>query len=651
MSQELVDILGDFAALAADACDSPLALILLNKNHEELFASSSHLEGNIPIRSFLEQTLKKEGLFSISDINENQRFKNHPLLTANSNLRSYSGTTFTGPDNFRGVLVVASEVPRSFGEREHKILQRVVRQIMQRLILHNALAHSKRMETFFQHSFDLHVIASKEGFFIELNQAWENLLGYPLQELKHHPFLHYVHPEDVQTTTEALQDREEHGHDLINFEIRFIHHDGSFRWLQWMATMGENNQVFYATARDITKHRKQEQELHLAKVEAEQANKAKGVFLANMSHELRTPLNSVIGFANILLKNKQNNLDTRQLNYLGRIVSNGLHLLSLLNDILDLSKVEVGKLDFEYTDVNIVDLIETVVGEAEGTALARSSVLLTSELPDFAPIIRADRRRLRQVLHNLVSNAVKFSPDGQVLVRLVTNANHDAERIDIIDSGIGIAPEDLQKVFQAFEQVDKSTSRRFEGTGLGLAISKSLAEEMGFRMTVSSIQHEGSTFSVLFDPALTAPEHIPRPIFHARAPSTVEIIAEAEAIRSGMVLIIDDDPESRLIMETVVEEIGLSVISVNSVANGIAIALQRSPDIVLLDLMLPNIDGFQALEVFRTHPVLKDIPIVIISIIGTENRTKIIGATDILDKPVSTQELERTISKIISHGI
>ncbi len=349
----------------------------------------------------------------------------------------------------------------------------------------------RQLKKFFDLSMDMFCTASLDGHFKLINPAFERSLGYTREELMSQSFLDFVHPDDCEATMKELAAVGE-GRPALFFENRYRCRDGAYRTLSWTATPGDNE--VYAVARDVTDIKKAEQQLKRAKDEAEAANRAKSRFLATMSHELRTPLNSVIGFTSVLLKNRSQRLPAKELDFLQRIRSNGVQLLTLINDILDLSKIEAGKLDVQVEDVSLGPLVEEVLSEIEGNAHADGLTLRAMVPPDTA-LLSADRDKLKQVLVNLVGNAVKFTERGLVAVSVTTDGNVPTQ-IEVSDTGIGIAHERLEAIFNPFEQAEDTTTRRFGGTGLGLAISRLLCNAMGFRLSATSEEGVGSTFAI-----------------------------------------------------------------------------------------------------------------------------------------------------------
>jgi PAS domain S-box-containing protein len=362
---------------------------------------------------------------------------------------------------------------------------------------------------FFELSLDLLCIAGADGYFRQLNPAWETTLGHSIEELLSKPFIDFVHPDDRERTS-AEAARLAEGELTVSFENRYRCKDGSFKWLLWTAAPGERHDRIFAVARDITDRKRAERELEQAKVAAEAANRAKSEFLATMSHELRTPLNSVIGFARVLLRDEDGRLSAVARDHLQRILHNGKHLLELINSVLDLSRVEAGGIELERSAVDLRELVEGTVAQLRGQAEAKG-LALDVRLPARIAPLETDEVRLRQVLINLLGNALKFTDEGGVTVSLsVAPRTYAPLRLDVRDTGIGVPRERLDWIFGAFRQIDSGSSRRYEGTGLGLSISSSLAELLGYRLEADSEVGKGSTFSIVFARKDADAERVPR---------------------------------------------------------------------------------------------------------------------------------------------
>jgi signal transduction histidine kinase len=280
-------------------------------------------------------------------------------------------------------------------------------------------------------------------------------------------------------------------------EQRSLRRATSLVAISFLAAVALGIAAALVVSRDIRRRFQAEEEARRAKEVAEAASRAKSEFLAMMSHELRTPLNSVIGFSNVLLRNQSGSLSDRELLYLQRIRASGKHLLSLIDEVLDLSKIEAGRMRLERAPVMLGELVSDTVTSFEGLLRDRP-ITLETEIPNHLTPIMTDPAKLLQVLTNLIGNAVKFTERGRVLVRIVADAaSRKPERIEVVDTGIGIPAGRQAAIFDAFEQADSSTGRRYGGTGLGLAVSKSLCDLLGYRLEVRSEMGVGSVFSVI----------------------------------------------------------------------------------------------------------------------------------------------------------
>lgn len=375
------------------------------------------------------------------------------------------------------------------------------------------------------------------------------------------------------------------------------------------------------------------------------ASQHKSQFLANMSHELRTPLNAIIGVTEMLLEDARDLKRDDEVEPLERVIRAARHLLALINDILDLSKIEAGKMELHLESFPLALLIEDVVKTIQPLA-ERNGNQLAVDCPSDIGLIRADQTRVRQALLNLISNANKFTERGKVTVSLRRAARNGEEWIEmaVADTGIGMTPEQMGRLFEEFMQADASTTRRFGGTGLGLAISRRFCQMMGGDIEVESEAGRGSTFTIRLPVEVRGVHSIPTarqvPVSHPQIlPAT-----------SLDVLIVDDDPVVRDVTERFLVREGFSVATADGGKEGLRLARELHPAAITLDVMMPDIDGWTVLAALKGDPALADIAVILMTIVDERNRGYSLGAADYMVKPVDREQLGAVLRGIVEPG-
>ena len=418
-----------------------------------------------------------------------------------------------------------------------------------------------------------------------------------------------------------------------------VQHRSHNRWIQISerkTTDGDTVTVYS----DIT-------DLKVARDEAMRAAETKSQFLANMSHELRTPLNAIIGITEMLREDAEDEGQDDLVEPLGRIHRAGNHLLHLINEILDLSKIEAGKLELHLEEVALAAAMRDAAATAEPLA-AKDGNRLIVDCPGDIGSIRADATRLRQIILNLLSNACKFTENGEV--RLEVRREPGWVTITITDTGIGMTPEQVGRLFQEFSQADSSTTRRYGGTGLGLAISRKLARLMNGDITVESTSGKGSTFTVRL-PAKAAPKAQIADSSEpgARVPGD-QPPCKPVAGDATKVLVIDDEETVRDLMRRFLAREGFDVVTARDGAEGLALARQLRPALITLDVMMPGLDGWEVLQALKADPELAAIPVVMLTIVDEKNRGYALGAADYVTKPIPRDRLRALLARYCGRG-
>jgi two-component system sensor histidine kinase/response regulator len=398
--------------------------------------------------------------------------------------------------------------------------------------------------------------------------------------------------------------------------------------------------VGYTTfiVRDVTERALLLDELRRAKDAAEQASEAKSTFLANMSHEIRTPMNAIIGMTHLAL---QHVADARGRDYLGRIQQSAHHLLGILNDILDVSKIEADKLELEHIEFELQDVLDTFVNLVGDRAAAKDLALVFDVAPEVPRRLAGDPLRLGQVLVNYGNNAVKFTERGEIRVAVSLLERSGAQvllRFAVRDTGIGIASDRLGRLFNSFEQADASTSRQYGGTGLGLSIARRLAQMMGGEVGVDSQPGEGSTFwftARMSCPEQSAPQTAPS---DPQAPSALAETAPS----SVRVLVVDDNEVNLLIAREMLHAAGLSVETADNGAEALGRVTGGRFDVVLMDMQMPVMDGVEATRRIRQLPSLKRLPVLAMTanaMAADRERCLQAGMDEVLVKPIARDDL------------
>jgi PAS domain S-box-containing protein len=510
------------------------------------------------------------------------------------------------------------------------------------------------------------------GIITDVNKQTEALTGCTRDELIGAPFRNYF---TDPARAEAGINRVLSEGSVTNYELTARARDGTLTIVSYNATTFHDRdrvlQGVFAAARDMTELKRYEQTLQQKNAELEDASRMKSEFLANMSHELRTPLNAIIGFSEILRDGLMGDMTDQQRGFIGDIFNSGTHLLSLINDILDLSKVEAGKMLLDLEPVNVSSLLRNSLSIIREKAADRHVRLTTEGVDGELGLFEADARKVKQIVYNLLSNAVKFTGDGGTVTlrarrvdreevgrvnvgdrrtdqsgkwtgRTFTQVDDeftDFLEISIRDTGIGISPEGLQHLFQPFNQIDGGLARKFEGTGLGLAMIKLLAELHGGRVAVESAEGEGSCFTVW----------LPFRAVENAAQAKIALVEPRELpVDSGkpIALVVEDDLNSAELVRVQLEAEGFAVMHAATAEAALKFANEQTPALITLDIMLPGMDGWEFLSRIKQVGKLSGVPVVIISIVAETDKGLALGAAAVMQKPVSRQELYVSLLKL-----
>jgi PAS domain S-box-containing protein len=555
-------------------------------------------------------------------------------------------------------------------------------QIQHRLV-HELAASEKRYRELVEHLREAIFECDSTGRLIFVNQAWVEILGYPISESVGHSLTEFIDEEDCEGALASMIAGE--GRPMREpRELRFRHKNGDVVWLELSArtvddgveqgavnrivgslynvndrkrareelqkandqlevrveerttALRETNQRLQ---QEVAEREQAEEALLQAKEAAEAATRAKSEFLAKMSHELRTPMNAIIGFTRLVMRRCKDILPAMQFENLGKILISAERLLALINDILDLSKVEAGRTEIRPVTFALEPLIHECLHTVE-PMLRGEKVRLLAEVSPGLPPLTTDKDRLQQILTNLLGNAVKFTENGSIKVTAEQRGGEIA--IAVADTGIGIPAPALERIFEEFHQVDAGTTRQYGGTGLGLSISRHFARLLGGDITVKSTAGLGSTFSIVIPVRNEAGRDAAR---HARS-SSDDSVTSPPVTHQKTLLVIDDDPNVVYLLRENLAEAGFSVVGAGSAEEGRRRARQFRPFAIILDILMPQQDGWQMLHELKNDASMRDIPIIVLSVVDNKELAYRLGAFDCLLKPVDRDLMLATLSRI-----
>jgi two-component system, sensor histidine kinase and response regulator len=528
------------------------------------------------------------------------------------------------------------------GQPQHFLI--MVEDISDRKAAEEALCENRREleaalkanQLIMDNSLDVICTIDEADRFTTVNAACIQLWGYTPEELIGRPYVDFVYPEDRAKTEEAAHSIRLTGH-MTDFVNRYVRKDGTIVDVLWAATWSEVDKKHFCVAHNVTERARIEKALREAKEDADRANCAKSDFLSRMSHELRTPLNAILGFGQLLETQSPTEMQRTRVQH---IIAAGRHLLDLINEILDISRIEAGRLQLSIEPVCVADAVREAFDLMRPSAMEHETTLSVPARPDESIYVMADRQRFKQVLLNLLTNAVKYTPcGGKVTISFELSAS-DSARIIVTDTGPGIPSEKIARLFTPFDRLGAEQSA-VEGTGLGLALSQRLIHAMRGLIGVDSTPGQGSTFWVELPRAKSPLERV------ASKNGTGAERPLSNGERTITILYVEDNLSNLTLVEQMLaDQPRVTLITAMQGRLGLELARQHAPDLILLDLHLPDMGGPEVLSELQRHDSTRDIPVVVISADATTRQIKRLlgaGARAYLTKPIDVAEFFRVV--------
>lgn len=639
----------DFTRLASMVCETPIALISIIDEARQWFKSKTGITASESAReiSFCAHAIHHDEVFVVGDALEDERFKDNPFVTSEPHIRFYAGAPLITPDGYAiGTLCVIDPEPRTPSEKQIEALKILSRKVIAQLELKRSLAEKEkshqRYTTIVNHlpQGAAHLYNDKLELIYSGGQEMKALGFNP--EAWYGKHISQVLPPKAAEIVEASLKEAQKG-SPSTCEVYFRGRNYSVHCTPLPSNNGGPSEILMLTT-NITHLKEIEKKLReraekLSRVNADlsRVTRLKDEFLASMSHELRTPLNAILGLSEAMQEDVYGPVNERQSKSLKTIENSGKHLLELINDLLDVSKISAGKLTLQIGPVTASKVCESAL-QLIRPAAQKKRLIINSKIDPAIDTVSLDEKRFRQILLNLLSNAVKFTPEGGE-IGLVMKGDKEDETIHITvwDTGIGIEKELQEKLFKPFIQLDSKLSRQYTGSGLGLVLIKGMTELHGGRVELESEAGKGSRFTVSLPWIETHPKK-ERPL------------ATLPNLKLKRALVIEDSPVAADLFKRYLDEMRAETVSLPEGREAVDMAKEFHPEVVILDVILPDISGWEVMERLRADPATRDIPIIIATVVDDLSRGEDLRADGYMVKPVSRDQFRSTLTEALQNA-